>query len=178
MVPAFPMPPLLSPRPAPAASAQQGNAQSPALASFGGFDDANDVDEEFEATIVIARGRSTTDWSLVDIDGTRFPLAPTNVLGRKPTSGPNDAQFIALSDPERVLSRTHLLIEVEGDQLWVTDLKSTNGTEVLLPVGDVIDPSNPACVRPCETLNRYAVTANQGLSLGGRTITFDGPASS
>lgn len=149
--------------------------QNPVLGSFTGLGDPNAVDEEFEATIVIARGRSTTAWSLVDTDGTKFPLAPMNVLGRKPTSGPDDAQFIALSDPERVLSRTHLLLEIEQDQLWVTDLKSTNGTEILLDSIGSNNPNDPDNIRPCEALNRYAVNADQGLSLGGRTITFHRP---
>ncbi|MBP1326104.1 hypothetical protein JOF28_001336 [Leucobacter exalbidus] len=132
--------------------------------------DANafEVDEEFEATVVLTRGRSTTRWNLVDIDGTRFPLAPSNVLGRKPASGPEGAQYIALSDPERVLSRTHLLLEVENDELWITDLNSTNGTEIFEDENDM---------RPCEALSRYAVTVDQSLSLGGRSITFDGPGS-
>ena len=132
-----------------------------------------DPDEEFEATVVLTRARTTTDWSLVDIDGTKFPLAPRNVLGRNPTSGPNDAQYIALSDPERVLSRTHLLIEVEKDQLWITDLKSTNGTEIVTPADNGATANDN--ILPCETLNRYALTADQGLSLGGRPITFDRP---
>lgn len=112
------------------------------------------------------------------IDGTKFPLAPQNVLGRKPKSGPSGAQFIALSDPERVLSRTHLLIEVEDDQLWITDLKSTNGTEIIMSDQGDTEPGKDTDFRPCEALSRYAVTADQSLSLGGRSITFDGPASS
>lgn len=150
---------------------------TPNIDNFEEFEGFEDLDEEFEATVVLSRARATTAWSLVDIDGTKFPLAAQNVLGRKPKSGPDGAQFIALSDPERVLSRTHLLLEVEDGQLWVTDLKSTNGTEIVSSSsadtlsGDVED------FLPCEALNRYAVSADQGLSLGGRSITFDGPAS-
>ncbi|MHA3724887.1 FHA domain-containing protein [Leucobacter sp. HY1910] len=142
--------------------------------------ESDDPDEEFEATVVLTRARSTTDWNLVDIDGTKFPLAPRNVLGRKPSSGPDDAQYIALSDPNRVLSRTHLLIEVEADQLWITDLKSTNGTEIVAGAG-VASTSGAGSsdeMQPCEALSRYALTADQGLSLGGRSITFERPASS
>ena len=145
---------------------------SPQSADLRGFEGSVDPDEEFEATIVLTRARTTSDWSLIDIDGTRFPLAPRNVLGRKPSAGPEDAQYIALSDPERVLSRTHLLIEVESDQLWITDLKSTNGTEIVTPGVGSRDE-----MQPCEALSRYALTADQGLSLGGRSITFQPPES-
>ncbi len=178
----------LSPAAAPATGAEQPRQAdpvslfAPSAASssdkFDVFEGIDDDDDEFESTVVIARAKSTTDWSLVDIDGTKFPLAPQNVLGRKPKSGPSGAQFIALSDPERVLSRTHLLIEVEDDQLWITDLKSTNGTEIIMSDQGDTEPGKDTDFRPCEALSRYAVTADQSLSLGGRSITFDGPASS
>lgn len=128
----------------------------------------DEFDEEFEATVVVARGRAMTDWHLVDIDGTSFRLATSNVLGRRPTSGPAGAQFISLSDSERVLSRMHALIEVEANELWITDLKSTNGTEIL---------GHEEQVTPCEALRRYPLGADLAVSLGGRPVTFRGPAS-
>lgn len=123
-------------------------------------------DDEYDETVVISRGKFRTKWQIIDADGTSFPLTRTNVLGRKPTSGPDDAQFIALSDPERVLSRTHVLVEIDATGVWVTDLKSTNGTEIDRGGDDVL---------VCVPLSRYEIEANQRLSLGGRMITLRGP---
>lgn len=116
----------------------------------------------------MVRGTSATNWKLIDIDGTAFELHRVNLLGRKPTAGkaPEGAQIIALSDPERVLSRTHALIEVEDDRVWVTDLGSTNGSEVLDESGA---PSE------CAPSSRYALSDGQRVSLGGREISFESP---
>lgn len=175
ITPATPVAPAAAPEPIDPASSFAPPAVS-SSASFEAFEGVDDFDDEFEATVVISRAKSTTAWSLVDIDGTKFPLATQNVLGRRPRTGPDGAQFIALSDPERVLSRTHLLIEVEDNQLWVTDLKSTNGTEIVPAAQAGTGPDDVVDFLPCEALNRYAVTADQSLSLGGRSITFTGPA--
>lgn len=141
------------PRPAPAAAL-------PAV----DFDD-----EEFEATIVIPRSNTATRWKLIDLDGTAYALHVSNVFGRNPspTDAPEKAQLVSLSDSERVLSRTHALLEVDGDTLYVTDLDSTNGTDVIDADGDLL--------LECEPRVRVAVPTGGSLSLGGRDVTFEDP---
>lgn len=125
-----------------------------------------DDDEEFEATVVLPRGNTATKWQLIDLDGTAYALHPANVFGRKPSpkDTPEKAQLVSLSDAERVLSRTHALLEVDNDTLYVTDLTSTNGT-------DLLDASG-ALLLECEPQVRVAVPAGGSLSLGGRAVTF------
>lgn len=125
-------------------------------------------EDEFDETIVVVRGASRTDWKLVDIDGQTFPLDRQNVLGRKPAQSVEGAQLIALSDSERVLSRTHARIEVDDAGLWVTDLGSTNGTDVVDESGAFIE---------CAPHERFAIAEKQSLSFGGRQVSFIGPGS-
>ena len=126
------------------------------------------ADEEFEATVVVARGKAATAWRLIDIDGTVFVLHQANVLGRRPhgTNAPTGAQLIALSDPEKVLSRTHALLEVDAAGLWITDLDSTNGTDILSADTDVTE---------CEPAVRTAIPAGASVSFGGREVSFLAP---
>jgi pSer/pThr/pTyr-binding forkhead associated (FHA) protein len=117
---------------------------------------------------VVARADTATEWKLIDTDGTAFPLHSSNVLGRRPSTAkaPENAQLVALSDPARVLSRTHARIEVEDDFLWVIDLDSTNGTEVVDADGEV---------KICLPGKPYALGPGASLSLGGRHVSFEAP---
>lgn len=128
-----------------------------------------------ESTIVMVRGSASTQtpWKLVDIDGTEFPLHQSNVLGRRPAAAraPDGAQVISLSDATRVLSRTHVLIEVEHNQIWVTDLGSTNGTGVL---SSLHDQSKYGQEIPAHS--RTVLPAEAALSLGGRRVSFLAPS--
>ena len=160
-----PPPPAARPQvAAPAAAVAPAAAGITDIASYEDFDD-----EEFEATIVVPRSKKPTSWKLVDLDGTAYALHPSNVLGRKPApaSAPEDAQLVSLSDAERVLSRTHALLEVENDELWVTDLGSTNGTDVLDAEGHI--------AITCEPGARQLIASGQSLSFGGRIVAFAGP---
>ena len=66
----------------------------------------------------------------------REPVSISGALfvGRNPAATPQlaGAGMLAISDPEKTLSKTHALLEVEGDTLFVTDLHSTNGVIILL----------------------------------------------
>lgn len=122
-------------------------------------------DDDLELTIVVPRGALLTDWNLVDRDGTAFRLHRSNVLGRRPSGAgaPEHAQLVLLSDPDRVLSRTHALLEVIDDEVWVTDLHSTNGSAVR-------EPGQPA--RRLEPGTRVRVLLGSVLSFGGRAVSF------
>lgn len=122
-------------------------------------------DDDLGLTIVVPRGVLLTDWNLVDRDGTAFRLHRSNVLGRRPSGAgaPEHAQLVLLSDPDRVLSRTHALLEVIDDEVWVTDLHSTNGSAVR-------EPGQPA--RRLEPGTRVRVLLGSVLSFGGRAVSF------
>lgn len=59
------------------------------------------------------------------------------LLGRKPSLGTDeqdsDIQLVAIADPERSISKVHLLLGVDADGVWIEDQGSTNGTLVTLP---------------------------------------------
>ena len=77
--------------------------------------------------------RPTVAWRLdLPFDLPSVALSGIAVLGRNPAAVdrvPN-AALVAIADPAKSVSKTHALIEVDGDALWVTDLDSTNGTAV------------------------------------------------
>ena len=58
------------------------------------------------------------------------------ILGRKPA--PQQTGDIALAVPDHTgtVSRNHARIELVDDQIWITDLASTNGTRVLDESGE------------------------------------------
>jgi hypothetical protein len=151
-------PPVAPPVATPAAQ------QAPAVSVVPSLDD-DDYDDLFESTVVVVRSTQTTPWLLIDIDETPFVLYRSNVLGRKPSGkgAPDDAQLVSLSDQSKVLSRTHALLEVDGDRLWVTDLGSTNGTEVLDARGRGTEIAAD---------KRTEVPKDGSISLGGRIVSF------
>ena len=66
-------------------------------------------------------------------DGRIVPLVGSLIVGRHPTPSLG-AMPLSVVDPERKVSKTHLLIEPGPGLVWVTDLHSTNG--VLLEFSD------------------------------------------
>ncbi|GAA1780422.1 FHA domain-containing protein [Leucobacter iarius] len=169
--PEVPAAPAHAPAPAPAAPAVPATPAVPAAPARPAAPVPRPVselaldDDDLELTIVVPRGALLTDWNLVDRDGTAFRLHRSNVLGRRPSGAgaPEHAQLVLLSDPDRVLSRTHALLEVIDDEVWVTDLHSTNGSAVR-------EPGQPA--RRLEPGTRVRVLLGSVLSFGGRAVSF------
>lgn len=77
--------------------------------------------------------------SLVLDHGATLRLDRNYVLGRDPSTPPgaDQAQPVTVVDPERSLSKTHVLVEADAGGVWVTDLHSTNGVSVADPSGIV-----------------------------------------
>jgi pSer/pThr/pTyr-binding forkhead associated (FHA) protein len=59
-------------------------------------------------------------------------------LGRNPAPTEPGDHTIAVQDPESTVSKTHLRLEHAGGRTFVTDLGSTNGTDLLEEDGDVV----------------------------------------
>ena len=50
-----------------------------------------------------------------------------------PLRGERSVSLLVLSSPGKLVSSTHARVEVVGDVVVVTDLRSTNGTRVIIP---------------------------------------------
>lgn len=88
-------------------------------------------DEDSEATVLTPRNRAAqAPWQLRLPDGTTRTLPVLAVVGRRPVAPASHpgAQPLVLPDPERMLSKSHALLESDTEGIWVTDLGSTNGT--------------------------------------------------
>ncbi|RSX47166.1 FHA domain-containing protein [Bifidobacterium castoris] len=62
-----------------------------------------------------------------------IPLASsaTIVLGRKPQKQSAGDMLIPVKDDTGTVSRNHVRMEIENGRIWLTDLGSTNGTQVI-----------------------------------------------
>lgn len=70
------------------------------------------------------------------INGTQYLLTKPLIVGRLPAAPLRDDRgvtLVVLASPGGVVSSTHARVEVLGDVVVVTDLRSTNGTRVINP---------------------------------------------
>ncbi|WP_338031612.1 FHA domain-containing protein [Diaminobutyricibacter tongyongensis] len=81
------------------------------------------------------------------------------LLGRRPIAQPGESfdQLIAITDPGRSVSKTHLEFGLEGDELWLCDRYSGNGT-IVRPPGGV--------TRQFEPGRRYRVARGTRVEIG------------
>ena len=82
-------------------------------------------------------------------DGQSWTLASSNVVGRGPSPTPGSDEglrLIEISDGTQSVSKNHAQILVDGEVIRVIDLKSTNGTAVLLADGQRITVDSEAGV--------------------------------
>ncbi|MCG2798704.1 MAG: FHA domain-containing protein, partial [Cellulomonas sp.] len=105
-------------------------------------------------------------WLRLEFDtGEVVDVVGDGAIGRDPahSSGRSAHHQVALQDPDRALSRLHLLFGPEqgGALLWVSDPGSTNGTVLQDPTGAV------AVLAPGV---RAVIGAGWQLKLGDRTV--------
>jgi hypothetical protein len=90
-------------------------------------------------------------------DGRDFQLDRNVLVGRNPVgqAGEQQAQLLAVTDPGRSISKTHLHLLTDGAGIWVTDRNSTNGSAVTTPDGrrTPLQPGVPAFVSPGSTVH-------------------------
>lgn len=134
--------PAAAPAPAPAASALAAPAAmppvppppavpeaAPAAAPAAAIDEGPTV-----ARTALPRAGAT----LVMDTGQRIALvAPRTLLGRAPVAVPpwDKADTVPVIDPDRSISKTHLVVLLDGDRLSVRELGSTNGSAVVAADG-------------------------------------------
>lgn len=90
-------------------------------------------------------------------DGRDFELHRTVLIGRNPAahSGEQVEQILAVQDPGRSISKTHLHLLSDRDGIWVTDRNSTNGSAITTPDGirTPLQAGQPAYVSPGSTVH-------------------------
>ncbi|MFF2345377.1 RDD family protein [Pseudarthrobacter sp. NPDC058119] len=167
--PAVPFPrPQASAPPAPAPSATMpsqtmpytspASFAPPAPASQGvppGHRVAPHVDDDVERTQVRPGTGGPAPVAVLRIrldDGRDFQLDRSVLVGRNPVgqAGEQHAQLLAVDDPGRSISKTHLHLLTDGAGIWVTDRQSTNGSAVTTPDGlrTPLVPGVPTFVTP------------------------------
>lgn len=121
------------------------------------------TDDDLDATVVSSRKRPRSPWHLVLPDGQPYAIESTVLLGRdvKPRAKWPSAKLLSVDDPTKSVSKTHAVLEADAEQLWITDLKSTNGVVVTSPDGDESDGDDGGRVRvqpgSTITLGKYVI---------------------
>lgn len=105
--------------------------------------------------------------------GQQIELDRPVLIGRAPESSRfgfgETPRLVTVPSPQQDISRTHVEIKLEGDNVLVTDLRSTNGTVVVLP------GSPPRRLHPGESV---PVPTGTVVDLGdGVTAVVDPPSS-
>ncbi len=136
--------------------------------------DADPIDVAVEAKIpqpvvpADAKTKTKADprWVLTMANGTVIAVEHPLVLGRNPQLPPEmpGAEAVVVTDPERSVSKTHVIVEARDGDLWVTDLASTNGTRMGYDPGEWIrcEPGVATkIVRRCQLrFGKYRLQAN------------------
>jgi uncharacterized RDD family membrane protein YckC len=145
--PASFVPSSLTPPPAPST----GGAS---VVAGGGQGRQHHVDDDVERTQVRGAG-GPVPVAVLRIrldDGRDFQLDRSVLVGRNPVgqSGEQHSQLLAVDDPGRSISKTHLHLLTDGAGIWVTDRNSTNGSAVTTPNGarTPLAPGVPTFVTP------------------------------
>ncbi|RLP76084.1 hypothetical protein D9V32_07980 [Mycetocola tolaasinivorans] len=101
--------------------------------------------------------------------GERFDVARPTVLGRGPEGhgltesidNEQDPQLIRVDDPDRSISRTHLILGVYDGELWAADTASGNGSVLVYPDGNSY---------PMAAWTRYVVDPGSTIRFGDRWL--------
>lgn len=150
---------------APPPAAAQGGAQAGSSGSAQGFAPMassaghrmppQHVDDDVERTQVRPGTGGPAPVAVLRIrldDGRDFQLDRSVLVGRNPVgqAGEQHAQLLAVDDPGRSISKTHLHLLTDGAGIWVTDRQSTNGSAVTTPDGlrTPLVPGVPTFVTP------------------------------
>ncbi|MDQ1123577.1 FHA domain-containing protein [Microbacterium trichothecenolyticum] len=72
----------------------------------------------------------------------QFDLPASVNFGRAPVADQPGDVLVAVDDPDRLVSKTHLRLEHDGETAWVIDAGSTNGSELIDDDG-VLHPLPP-----------------------------------
>lgn len=122
-------------------------------------------DEDIEHTRVSSRAPRRAGVHHLSFDtGEVIEAMGPGVIGRAPVAGPGEhmEHFVAISDPDKSVSKTHLAFGTDQHGLWVEDKGSTNGTELVVAGGVSI---------PVAQGQRVAVPDGATVRFGERSFT-------
>ncbi len=120
---------------------------------------AEDPFEDEGDTRLLGPGAHGERFVLQFSTGESFSVAGTGLLGRNPQAEPGEYfdSIVAISDPGRSVSKTHLEFGQDGGTFWVSDRFSGNGTVMREP------DQQP---RRCEAGKRYRVVRGTRIEIG------------
>lgn len=92
---------------------------------------AGGLDDDVAATRVAHRRQKSVATISLDT-GETFELEGSALLGRNPRPGSDEniVHALPIADPSQSISKTHLLLEVNGSKVFVVDRHSTNGSSL------------------------------------------------
>ena len=137
--------------------------------------DGNDLSELFDAppVAVVEPPRFATEAELASVSsftvtlatGESVDITQSALLGRMPQPGEGEEfeHLIVVTDPGRSVSKTHLEFGVEGDELWISDRNSGNGSIIREP-GVVPRRAQPG--------TRYTVVRGTRVDIGDLHLTI------
>lgn len=108
------------------------------------------VDSDPDADLGATRVRQSLDAEvhLLFDDGADIVVQVNALIGRNPVpaEGIEVSELLVVDDPQRTVSKTHVLVTAGDQGVWVTDQGSANGTYVIAPNGaeQKIEPGVPA----------------------------------
>ncbi|WP_439694394.1 FHA domain-containing protein [Curtobacterium sp. SP.BCo] len=119
----------------------------------------DDDDEDVDETRIVSKMPTQAPFVLHFSTGERFGVHGTGLVGRLPRPQPGERydDLLTVHDPGKSVSKTHLELGRDGDDLWVSDRFSGNGTVVRH-----IDGS----IRRCEPGRRYRVERGARVDIG------------
>jgi predicted component of type VI protein secretion system len=120
--------------------------------------------DDIEATIMVSQHSSAAPLSgdrfvLQFSTGESVTVTGTGIVGRNPRPEPGEYfdHSVAIVDPGKSVSKTHVEFGYTGGKFWVSDRHSGNGTRVREPEG---------VERYCEPGRRYSVARGTRVSIG------------
>lgn len=121
------------------------------------FDDG--LDEDMEQTRIVAPGAAGDRFILQFSTGESVSVTGSGLLGRNPLAEPGEYfdALVAISDPGKSVSKTHLEFGQEGGAFWISDRFSGNGTLFR-------EPERTA--RRCEPGKRYRIARGTRVEIG------------
>ena len=136
-----------------AASPQTPTITPSSRAESAGYDD--DTDD----TRIVDRSPRGTRFVLQFSTGESVSVSGTGLLGRNPMPEPGEYvdAIVAISDPGKSVSKTHLEFGQDGSSFWVSDRYSGNGTVVREP---------EAQPRRCDPGKRYRIVRGSRVDIG------------
>jgi len=96
-----------------------------------------EVTSSGERTVVVGR-YGPYDFVLRLADGQGHPIDGPILFGRRPDPlrGPEGARLVVIDDPQRTVSRSHLLVEPRADGILLRNLSMVNALVLVSPEGD------------------------------------------